>query len=140
MFGSFGMLEILLILVVGVVVFGVIKLPRFAKSIGAGWQELKRLKQGFDLGLDEEEQYQQERRDRRHAPGPEDQAPYQQGSGQQYYGQGPAQQWQDQGQQRAQGYGGAAPQAQENGPPSSQKGNVKKKRNVKKPSQDQKNT
>jgi Sec-independent protein translocase protein TatA len=134
MFGSFGMLEILLVLVVGVVVFGVIKLPRFAKSIGAGWQELKRLKQGFDLGFDEEEQYQQERRDRRRAPGAEDQAPYQQGPGQQYYGQGHAQQWQDQGQQRAQGYGGAAPQAQEGGPPSSQEGNVKK------PSQDQKNT
>jgi Sec-independent protein translocase protein TatA len=134
MFGSFGMLEILLVLVVGVVVFGVIKLPRFAKSIGAGWQELKRLKRGFDLGLDEEEQHQQERTGRRRDPSPEDQASYQQGPGQQYYGQGPAQQWQDQGWQRAQGYGGATPESHEGRPPSSQEGNFKK------PSQDQKNT
>ena len=56
MFGSFGMLEILLILVVGVVVFGAIKLPRLAKNISSGWGELKKLKRGFDLGLDDDEQ------------------------------------------------------------------------------------
>ncbi len=56
MFGSFGMLEILLILVVGVVVFGAIRLPRLARSISTGWNELKRLKRGFDLGFDEREE------------------------------------------------------------------------------------
>jgi TatA/E family protein of Tat protein translocase len=65
MFGSFGMLEILIILVVGVVVFGVIKLPRFAKSVGTGWQELKRLRKGFEMGFDEERPAQDERSDRR---------------------------------------------------------------------------
>jgi TatA/E family protein of Tat protein translocase len=53
MFGSFGMMEILLILIVGVVVFGAIRLPRLARNISSGWHELKRLKRGFDLGLDE---------------------------------------------------------------------------------------
>jgi Sec-independent protein translocase protein TatA len=55
MFGSFGMLEIGLILIVGVVVFGAMKLPRLAKNLSAGWGELKRLKKGFDLGLDEDD-------------------------------------------------------------------------------------
>ena len=58
MFGSFGMLEILLILIVGVVVFGAIKLPRLAKNISSGWGELKRLKRGFDLGLDDDDDEQ----------------------------------------------------------------------------------
>ena len=79
MFGSFGMLEILIILVVGVVVFGVIKLPRFAKSIGSGLQELKRLKRGFEMGLgEEEEQFEktdsgqvQPNQQYRQAPGPQ---------------------------------------------------------------------
>jgi len=79
MFGSFGMLEILLILVVGVVVFGAIKLPRFAKSIGSGLQELKRLKRGFEMGLDEEDEqieksdsgHRQPRQQYWQAPGPQ---------------------------------------------------------------------
>jgi TatA/E family protein of Tat protein translocase len=56
MFGSFGMMEILLILIVGVVVFGAIRLPRLARNISSGWHELKRLKRGFDLGLDEHDE------------------------------------------------------------------------------------
>jgi Sec-independent protein translocase protein TatA len=124
MFGSFGMLEILLILVVGVVVFGVIKLPRFAKSVGAGWQELKRLKKGFEMGFDEEEPSKDERASRRNRQGPEGRNYYQQGSEQQYQGQGPAQQWQEQGQHWTQEYGQAAPP--ESGPPSAPEGNVKK--------------
>ena len=96
MFGSFGMLEILLILVVGVVVFGVIKLPRFAKSVGAGFQELKRLKRGFDMGFDEEEPSEHDRASRREQQGSGGQHYYQQGPDQQYQGQGPAQHWQEQ--------------------------------------------
>ena len=53
MFGSFGMLEIGLILIVGVVVFGAMKLPRLARNLSSGFGELKKLKKGFDLGLDE---------------------------------------------------------------------------------------
>lgn len=56
MFGSFGMMEILLILIVGVVVFGAIRLPRLARNISSGWHELKRLKRGFDLDLDEHDE------------------------------------------------------------------------------------
>lgn len=58
MFGSFGMLEIGLILLVGVFVFGAMKLPRLAKNISSGWGELKRLKRGFDLGLDDDDDEQ----------------------------------------------------------------------------------
>ena len=56
MFGSFGMLEIGLILIVGVFVFGAMKLPRLAKNISSGWGELKRLKRGFDLGRDDDDE------------------------------------------------------------------------------------
>jgi Sec-independent protein translocase protein TatA len=103
MFGSFGMLEILLILIVGVVVFGAIRLPRLARSISSGWSELKRLKRGFDLGFDErEEQHAQSHGPARHNQpyhngnsGPQDstqgyaqeQQPYQ--TGNQYYEQEP---------------------------------------------------
>ena len=110
MFGSFGMLEILLILVVGVVVFGVIKLPRFAKSVGAGWQELKRLKKGLGMGFDEEEPAQDRRSNRPDQRGSGSQIYHQQGPEQQYYG--PAQPWQQ-----------TAPYQQG---PSQQQGDVKK--------------
>jgi sec-independent protein translocase protein TatA len=62
MFGSFGMMEIVLILIVGVVVFGVIKLPGLARSIGSGFREFKNLKRGFDLGLDGGDEEPQDRR------------------------------------------------------------------------------
>ena len=117
MFGSFGMLEILLILVVGVVVFGAIKLPRLAKNISSGWGELKRLKRGFDLGLDDDD----EQPPRRHAQSYD---PAQQQYNQPYYYGNPGQQGFTPGQQMNQQgnpnpyYGQQGPPPQE--PPSSQ--------------------
>ena len=85
MFGSFGMLEILLILIVGVVVFGAIKLPRLVKNISSGWGELKRLKRGFDLDLDDDD----EQAPRQHA---QNYGPAQQQYNQPYYYGNPGQQ------------------------------------------------
>lgn len=85
MFGSFGMMEILLILIVGVVVFGAIRLPRLARNILSGWHELKRLKRGFDLGLDEHD----EQPPRQHT---QNYGPAQQQYNQPYYNGSPGQQ------------------------------------------------
>jgi Sec-independent protein translocase protein TatA len=100
MFGSFGMLEILLILVVGVFVFGVIKLPRFARSIGTGFQELKRLKRGLDMGFDEDEDRprEEDRRSSRQSQGYRQTPDYDYQGPQDSWQQGPAQGSQDYGQ------------------------------------------
>jgi TatA/E family protein of Tat protein translocase len=81
MFGSFGILEIVLILIVGVVVFGAIKLPGLARSIGSGWRELQNLKRGFNLGLDGMEDEPQGRRTKQDTG----YGPYTQQSDQGYY-------------------------------------------------------
>ena len=85
MFGSFGMLEILLILIVGVVVFGAIRLPRLARNISSGWHELKRLKRGFGLGLDEHDERPPQQRTQSYGPS-------QQQYNQPYYNGSPGQQ------------------------------------------------
>ncbi len=49
MFGGIGGLEILIILVIGIVVFGVIKMPQIARILGSGMGGYKRLKKGFSI-------------------------------------------------------------------------------------------
>jgi Sec-independent protein translocase protein TatA len=71
LFGGIGGVEILIILVIGIVVFGVIKMPRIARILGSGMNGYKRLKKGFTVedivkkfqGNDEEKQ------DRKTTPG-----------------------------------------------------------------------
>ncbi|MFW6138543.1 MAG: Sec-independent protein translocase subunit TatA/TatB [Spirochaetota bacterium] len=47
--GGIGGLEILLILVVGIVIFGVIKLPHIARILGTGLQGYRKFKNGFKI-------------------------------------------------------------------------------------------
>jgi len=49
MFGSMGGVEILIILVIGIVVFGVIKLPKIARMLGSGMSGYSKLKKGFSF-------------------------------------------------------------------------------------------
>ena len=49
MFGGIGGLEILIILVIGIVVFGIIKMPQIARILGSGMGGYKRLKKGFSI-------------------------------------------------------------------------------------------
>lgn len=50
MFGSMGGVEVLIILVIGIVVFGVIKLPKIARMLGSGMSGYNKLKKGFSFG------------------------------------------------------------------------------------------
>lgn len=49
MFGGIGGLEIIIVLVIGIVVFGVIKMPQIARILGSGMSGYKKLKNGFHL-------------------------------------------------------------------------------------------
>jgi Sec-independent protein translocase protein TatA len=49
LFGGIGGLEILIILVIGIVVFGIIKMPQIARILGSGMSGYKRLKKGFSI-------------------------------------------------------------------------------------------
>ncbi len=103
MFGGIGGLEILIILVIGIVVFGVIKMPHIARILGSGMSGYKRLKKGFSVediikkfqGDDEEKQ------GRKTTPGNHyEQSPQQPTPGTDQYGSGSWQQgWQNPGQQ-----------------------------------------
>ena len=48
MFGGIGIQEILVILVVGLLVFGAARLPKIAKSLGLGIREFKKTIKGLD--------------------------------------------------------------------------------------------
>ena len=49
MFGGIGGLEIIIILVVGVILFGVIKMPQIARLLGSGFGGYNKLKRGLDF-------------------------------------------------------------------------------------------
>jgi Sec-independent protein translocase protein TatA len=49
MFGGIGGLEILLVLVVGIVLFGVIKMPQIARLLGSGFGGYNKLKRGMNF-------------------------------------------------------------------------------------------
>jgi sec-independent protein translocase protein TatA len=48
MFGGIGMQEILIILVIGLLVFGATRLPKIARSLGLGIKEFKKTIKGLD--------------------------------------------------------------------------------------------
>ena len=52
MFGALGMQEILIILVVGIIVFGASKMPGIARSLGSGMKQFKRFKDGINGKFD----------------------------------------------------------------------------------------
>ena len=53
MFGGIGMQEILIILVIGLLVFGATRLPKIARSLGLGIKEFKKTIKGLDDDDDE---------------------------------------------------------------------------------------
>jgi len=54
MIGGIGMQEILIILIVGLLVFGATRLPKIARSLGLGIKEFKKTIKGIDSDSDEE--------------------------------------------------------------------------------------
>ena len=54
MIGGIGIQEIIVILVVGLLVFGAARLPKIARSLGQGIKEFKRTVKGIDDDEDEE--------------------------------------------------------------------------------------
>ena len=48
MFGGIGMQEILIILVIGLLVFGATRLPKIARSLGLGIKKFKKTIKGLD--------------------------------------------------------------------------------------------
>jgi sec-independent protein translocase protein TatA len=81
MFGGIGMQEILIVLIIGLLVFGATRLPKIARSLGLGIKEFKKTIKGIDEDEDEgkikyvqnqppvNQQYQQ------YNPGMQNQAP-----------------------------------------------------------------
>lgn len=88
--GGIGVQEIVIILIVGLLVFGAARLPKIAKSLGQGIKEFKKTVKGIDDDDDEDDSRNQVR----YMPNQYGQgyAPYNQGqpntAPNQYYGQG----------------------------------------------------
>jgi len=53
MIGGIGLQEILIILAVGAAIFGVVRVPKIARSIGAGMREFKHLKKGLKFDFED---------------------------------------------------------------------------------------
>ena len=69
MLGTIGMQEILIILVVGIIIFGVLKMPKIARSLGTGFREYKKIKKGFKNGFDLDADTEQANQHKRSQPG-----------------------------------------------------------------------
>jgi TatA/E family protein of Tat protein translocase len=115
MFGGIGIQEILIILVVGLLVFGAARLPKIARSLGQGIKEFKKTIKDTTGGDDDEvdnkpRYFQNPQPQGQFQPGPGQYYPPYQGQNPQY--QGGYQQYQGQyGQgQYGQGPGGPGPQ------------------------------
>jgi sec-independent protein translocase protein TatA len=52
MFGTLGIQEILIVLVVGIIVFGVIRMPRILRSLGSGVKQFQRFRNAMKNPLD----------------------------------------------------------------------------------------
>jgi sec-independent protein translocase protein TatA len=71
MFGSVGMPELLIIMIIALVIFGPRKLPELGRSLGRSLQEFKRASNELKSTLDEEIRIEEERdrqRQRTQAP------------------------------------------------------------------------
>ena len=87
MFGTMGLPEILIILVIGIVVFGVIKMPKIVRSLGSGMKQFQRFRNVVKNPLDHIDDFMEDEpaQDQQQYYGPN---PNQQ----QYYGPNPNQQ------------------------------------------------
>ena len=122
MFGGIGIQEIMIILVVGLLVFGAARLPKIARSLGQGIKEFKKTIKDTTGGDDDEGEsraryFQNQPPPGQFQPGPGQYYPPYQGQNPQYqggyqqYGQGPGGQG-----QYGQGPGGPGPGPQGAGP------------------------
>lgn len=76
MFGSVGMPELLIIMIIALIIFGPRKLPELGRSLGRSLQEFKRASNELKSTLDEEIRVEEERdRERQRAAPPVAQAP-----------------------------------------------------------------
>ena len=74
MFGSIGMPELIIILVIALIIFGPRKLPELGRSLGRSLKEFKRASNELQNTLDEEIRIEEERSAERQRP-PEPAAP-----------------------------------------------------------------
>ena len=91
--GGIGVQEIVIILIVGLLVFGAARLPKIARSLGQGIKEFKKTVKGLEDDDDESAnkvKYVQNQPPNYQVQQPYQQGPqYQQGPAQQQYAQGP---------------------------------------------------
>ena len=71
MFGSIGMPELLIILMIALIIFGPRKLPELGRSLGKSLSEFKRASNELRNTLDEEIRVEEERSTRAAKPAPE---------------------------------------------------------------------
>jgi len=81
MFGSIGMPELIIILVIALIIFGPRKLPELGKSLGKSINEFKRASSDLqntleqEIRLEEQKDKQEKERDRFSAPPPAEDPP-----------------------------------------------------------------
>lgn len=68
MFGSIGMPELMIILVIALIIFGPRKLPELGRSLGRSLKEFKRASNELQNTLDEEIRIEEERSTQRQRP------------------------------------------------------------------------
>jgi sec-independent protein translocase protein TatA len=68
MFGSIGMPELIIIMVIALIIFGPRKLPELGRSLGRSLQEFKRASNELKSTLDEEIRIEDERSTQRQRP------------------------------------------------------------------------
>ena len=115
MFGGIGIQEIMIILVVGLLVFGAARLPKIARSLGQGIKEFKKTIKDTTGGDDDEGEsraryFQNPPPQGQFQPGPGQYYPPYQGQNPQYQGGYPPYQGQGGQGQYGQGPGGQGPQ------------------------------
>ncbi|UCB47261.1 MAG: twin-arginine translocase TatA/TatE family subunit [Spirochaetota bacterium] len=142
MFGTMGLPEILIILVIGIVVFGVIKMPKIVRSLGSGVKQFQKFRNVVKNPLDHIDDFMEDEpaqdQQQYYGPNPDQQQYYgpnpdqQQYNGpnpdqQQYYGPNPNQQpgaYPGQGQQGQ--WQGGSPQGSQGSPGEPEEGGEQK--------------
>ena len=133
MFGTMGIPEILIILVIGIVVFGVIKMPKIVRSLGSGMKQFQRFNNVVKNPLDHIDDFMEDEpaqdQQQYYGPKPNQQGPQGWSGGwtnQQPGGYPPGQQgqWQGGSPQGPQGSPGEPEEGGEQKPPGRDSGNA----------------